>query len=214
MIPALIVPILNRPDLLDRMLASIDHPVGDLLIIDNGDVVTHTPYVSHAARVHLIKSPTNLGVPGSWNLGIKMLPTAPWWLVVNNDAWFPVDALGRFEGAARRDALVLSGGAPAWCAFALGDQVVTRVGLFDEGIYPAYCEDDDYTRRCIYHGFSVMPSGIEVKHDNSSTIASGYRQHNDRTFSENVRYYRDKEARGDFSEGRWDLATRRRLSWD
>ena len=31
MIPALIVPVLNRPDLLDRLLASIHYEVGDLL---------------------------------------------------------------------------------------------------------------------------------------------------------------------------------------
>jgi len=36
MIPNLIIPVLNRYDLLDRMLASIDYPVAHLLIIDNG----------------------------------------------------------------------------------------------------------------------------------------------------------------------------------
>ena len=39
MIPAMIVPVLNRPDLLERLLASIDYPVADLLVIDNGNVV-------------------------------------------------------------------------------------------------------------------------------------------------------------------------------
>jgi len=35
-IPNLIVPVLNRYDLLRRMLQSIDFPIRDLLIIDNG----------------------------------------------------------------------------------------------------------------------------------------------------------------------------------
>lgn len=36
MIPNLTVPVLNRYDLLQRMLDSIDFPIRDLLIIDNG----------------------------------------------------------------------------------------------------------------------------------------------------------------------------------
>jgi hypothetical protein len=36
MIPNLIIPVLNRYDLLERMLQSIDYPIAHLLIIDNG----------------------------------------------------------------------------------------------------------------------------------------------------------------------------------
>lgn len=215
MIPALIVPVLNRPDLLERLLASIDYPVADLLVIDNGNVVKSLPYLPTVERAHLIKSPTNLGVPASWNLGVKMLPFATYWLIVNSDAYFPSMSLDRLAGAYRYDALVLSGASPPWACFMLGHQVVSKVGLFDEGIYPAYFEDNDYERRCTYAGFPVVPSGIFVGHDNSSTIGEGrYRAANDRTFGPNANYYAQKVQRGDFTEGRWDLATRRALSWD
>jgi GT2 family glycosyltransferase len=211
----MIVPVLNRPDLLDRLLASIDYPVRDLLVIDNGNVVKSLPYLKHVRKTHLIKSPTNLGVPASWNLGVKMLPFATYWMVVNSDAWFPMDSLDRLHAAARHDALVLSGASPAWACFMLGQHVVSKVGLFDEGIYPAYFEDDDYTRRCTFAGFPVVPSGVRVNHDNSSTIGeSRYRQANDRTFPANRAYYADKARRGDMTEGHWSLATRRGLSWD
>ena len=76
MIPVLIVPVLNRPELLHAMLDSIDHPVDKVVVIDNGDVVKSLPYLEHVERAHLVKSPTNLGVPVSWNLGIRMLPFA------------------------------------------------------------------------------------------------------------------------------------------
>ena len=215
MIPALIVPILNRPDLLHRMLDSIDYPVGDLLIVDNGDCFPAWEPVEHVERTHVIKMPTNLGVPASWNLGIKALPFAPWWLVVNSDAWFPSGSLERFMTEARSDALVLSGGAPEWCAFALGDEVVSTVGLFDEGIYPAYFEDDLYVRGCTFHGIPVVRSGIPMGHDNSSTIGEDrYRAANGRTFQANHAYYSSKVQRGDFSPGTWSLTTRRELSWD
>ena len=215
MIPALIVPVLNRPDLLDRLLASLHYEIGDLLVIDNGDVVKALPHLDCVKRSHLIKSPTNLGVASSWNTGIRMLPFAPWWMVVNSDAYFPRTTLNRLMVAARRDALVLSAASPPWACFMLGDQVVEKVGLFDE-IHPAYFEDDDYMRRCTYHGFPVVQSSVAIGHDNSSTINSDpeLRRKNDRTFGANRAYYADKVQRGDFSEGRWSLATRRANSWD
>lgn len=216
MIPALVVPVLNRPDLLRRLVASIDFPVGDLLVIDNGRVVSELRPVPHVQRLHVLRMPTNLGVPASWNLGIKALPFAPWWLIVNSDAAFIAGSLERFATEARRDALVLSGGAPAWCAFALGDEVVSTVGLFDEAIFPAYFEDNDYERRCMYHGFPVVGSGIPMHHDNSSTIRSDAKlaAANDRTFQANRNYYFDKTQRGDFGDGRWSLDTRRELAWE
>jgi hypothetical protein len=36
MLPNLIVPVLNRYDLLRRMFQSINYPIRDLLIVDNG----------------------------------------------------------------------------------------------------------------------------------------------------------------------------------
>ena len=36
-IPVIIVPILNRYDLLEQMLDSINYPVDNILIIDNGN---------------------------------------------------------------------------------------------------------------------------------------------------------------------------------
>jgi GT2 family glycosyltransferase len=214
-IPALIVPVLNRPDLLDRLLASIHYEVADLLVIDNGNVVKSLPHIPGVHRSHLIKSPTNLGVPASWNLGIKMLPFATYWMVVNSDAYFPRTSMNRLAAAYRYDALVLSGASPPWACFMVGQQVVSKVGLFDEGIYPAYFEDNDYERRCTYAGFPVVHSGIAIGHDNSSTIGEAkYREANGRTFGPNHDYYTDKVRRGDFSEGRWSLATRRELSWD
>ena len=215
MIPALIVPVLNRPDLLDRLLASLHYEIGDLLVIDNGDVVKALPHIDCVQRSHLIKSPTNLGVATSWNLGIKMLPFAPWWMIVNSDAFFPRTSMNRLAAAARRDALVLSAAAPPWACFMVGDQVISKV-MFDEGLFPGYFEDDLFMRDCTYHGFPIVQTSIGIGHDNSSTINSDphYMARNNETFQANRAYYTDKVERGDFSEGRWSLATRRANSWD
>ena len=150
MIPVMIVPILTGPQLLYRMLDSIDCPIARLVIIDNGDALnTSTGWpVEHVQRTSVIKMPANLGVAGSWNLGIKATPFAPWWLIVNHDVVFEPGALGQFATMAASDTLVLNGGPQPWCAFAIGEDVVRDVGLFDEGFHPGYFEDTDYERRC------------------------------------------------------------------
>jgi hypothetical protein len=68
MLPNLIVPVLNRYDLLQRMLDSIDFPVRDMLIIDNGgelDTVAFPKPVlnSHVEDVDMIRRADHHGVP-------------------------------------------------------------------------------------------------------------------------------------------------------
>ena len=216
MIPAMVVPVLTRPELLYRMLASVDAKVDHLIVIDNGGCVDDFECYDNEQiqRVSVIHMPANLGVAGSWNLGIKAAPFASWWLVCNFDITWPAGSLARFVSEARVGALVLSGGAPPWCAFVIGEEVVERVGLFDESLHPAYFEDDDMVRRCYEAGLPIVRSGIPVQHENSSTLAAGYQARNSVTFGANAAYYGGKVARDDFSEGRWSLTRRRDLSWD
>lgn len=212
----MVVPVLTRPELLYRMLASVDAKVDHLIVIDNGGCVDDLECYDNEQiqRVSVIHMPANLGVAGSWNLGIKAAPFASWWLVCNFDITWPAGSLARFVSEARVGALVLSGGAPPWCAFAIGEEVVERVGLFDESLHPAYFEDDDMVRRCYEAGLPIVRSGIPVQHENSSTLAAGYQARNSVTFGANAAYYGGKVARDDFSEGRWSLSRRRDLSWD
>lgn len=214
MIPVIGVPVLNRPDLLHRMLGSINYPVANLVIVDNGHVVPQGHVVDNVQRTHIITMPSNLGVAGSWNLIIKSMPFAPWWLIVNSDAWFPEGSLARFNSESRTDALVLGAGSPPWCCFAIGERVVQSVGLFDESLHPAYFEDGDLERRTVAAGIPLVQSDIPVHHDNSSTLAAGYQAINDVTFQSNANYYRDKVARQDFTAGGWSLERRRANSWD
>jgi GT2 family glycosyltransferase len=216
MIPVLIVPILTGPQLLYRMLDSIDRPIARLVIIDNGNALnTSTGWpVEHVQRTSVIKMPANLGVAGSWNLGIKATPFAPWWLIVNHDVTFAPGALGQFATMAAPDTLVLNGGPQPWCAFAIGEDVVRDVGLFDEGLHPGYFEDVDMERRCTPTVPIVrLPAGL-IHHDNSSTLASGYGEQNNRTYASNAEYYQRKVGAGDLTEGTWSLARRRANSWD
>lgn len=216
MIPVIGVPVLNRPELLLRLVDSIDYDVEHLVVIDNGQCLAGLPYNAHVKNLHLLRMPTNLGVPTSWNLVIKSTPMVPFWMILNSDAWFARGDLESFARDARRDALTLSNGRPPWCAFTLGDEALRMVGLFDESFHPAYFEDNDYERRCKAAHVDVARSSVAPNHDNSSTLAADdkLRRLNDVTFAANRRYFDYKVQTGDFTEGRWSLTRRRDLSWD
>lgn len=227
MIPVLGVPVLSRPDLLERMLRSIDHPVDDLVVVDNSAARLGLSHwwlrercSSLVENVWYLPFPSNLGVPVSWNLIVKATPLAPWWLIAQTDTHFPPGSLARFAAEAAPDRLLLSGGNPAWCVFAIGEQAVEQGGLVDEAIYPMYYEDNDWERSMRVADVPVIRSDIPVHHDNSSTINSGYAAENTRTFGVNGDYYRCKWGGGPGHEtvtnpqhGGWSLRRRRDLHW-
>lgn len=217
-VPVLVVPILRGPELLYRMAASIDFPVRRLLVIDNGMCVDRVELRERSRSVvgsiTVIPVPDNLGVAGSWNLGIKATALSDWWLIANFDVVFPAGSLQRFAETITDGTLLLSGASPVWSTFGLPATVVERVGLFDEQIHPAYYEDDDYMTRCRHHQVPVLYSDISVDHDNSSTLKYGFERRNQETFTENRRYVQRKHSMEDYTDGGYSLLRRRRLSWD
>jgi GT2 family glycosyltransferase len=212
MLENLIVPVLNRYDLLQRMLDSVDVPVEHLLVIDNGTGSTLT-FNENFKKVTILDMPANLGVSGSWNLGIKSFPYAHRWFIVSNDVVFEPGALEQLAQA-RRDEITLTGNAPHWQAFALGDEAVNAIGLFDESLFPAYFEDNDYTRRAEFVGVNIRLMSLAIRHDNSSTIKAGYIDKNEKTYFKNEGYYRSKIESNDYTPGGWSLEIRRANGWE
>ena len=212
MIPNLIVPVLNRYDLLQRMLDSVDVPVDHLLIIDNG-AGADLSFSDKFANVTVLAMPANQGVAGSWNLGIKCFPYAQRWFIVSNDVVFEPGAL-EMLAQARRDEITLTGDAPHWQAFALGDEAVNDIGLFDESLFPAYFEDNDYMRRADFVGVNIRRLDLKLRHDNSSTIKAGYMEKNAQTYFKNEKHYQSKIDSNDYTAGGWSLEIRRANGWE
>lgn len=212
----LIVPVLNRYDLLQRMIDSIDTDIDHLLIIDNGGTLTTLNVPNYVEKLTILNMPSNLGVAASWNLGIKCFPFAQTWTITSADTVFLPGALKTLELNSWPHALTLTADFPHYQAFSVGEDIVQEVGLFDESIYPIYFEDNDYQRRVERAGFDIIRADVKTQHDNSSTIHSDahYRQRNAVTFGSNERYYNQKVNEGDFSEGRWNLERIRSNNWD
>jgi len=210
----LIVPVLNRFDLLKRMLESIDVEA-TVYIINNSKRAWPLQINNPKVTVWWVHLPSNLGVASSWNLGIKMLPFEDKWIFTQADCYFEPGVLSELNEAAN-DAVTLCKQFPYWQTFAVGEKVIEQVGLFDEGIHPAYFEDNDFQRRCENLNVRFDFLSKNVFHDNSSTISSdkSLALKNEVSFANNSAYFQNKVDTNDFSEGHWTLAVRRLNSWD
>ena len=214
MLPNLTVPVLNRYDLLQRMLDSIDYPVQTLLLIDNGGEMPALNLPDTVQDCRILSLPSNLGVATSWNLGIKLFAEQPVFYFSSADTQYQPGALEILATAAE-DEITLCEQTPHWQTFAIGWRVVEQIGLFDESFYPIYFEDTEYTARAALAEVVITKKPITVVHDNSSTINSDehYQARNGETYIKNLDYFKDKSQRLDYTEGRWDIIRRRANSW-
>ncbi len=213
MIPVLGFATLKRFDLAQRLLDSIDYPVEHLVIVDNSGTNTWQPSQPDKVKnLWMIRVPFGLGLVGAWNLIVKSTPYSPYWVLVNDDAWFGEGALEIIAQDADPDGLCFPHIVPDWSCIVLGQKVVEQVGLYDERLYPLYFDDDDYERRIRNAGLSVKRIEAIVHHNNSSSL-QGNEAKNNRTFQANQRLYQSKLDNNDYSEGNWSLKIRRENSW-
>ena len=85
---------------------------------------------------------------------------------------------------------------------------------FDERFHPIYFEDNDYERRLEQAGVKANFIYATLRHDNSSTLNSGFHSQNDLTYGRNHKLFQKKIEDKDFSEGAWSLQVRRANSWE
>lgn len=215
MIPVLGFCTLKRFDLANRLLASIDYPVDHLVVVDNSGTTSWTPTKPDLVE-HLwhIRVPYGLGLVGAWNLIIKSTPYAPYWVLVNDDAWFEPGALEIVAGEVDTEALNFLDIVPQWSAVVFGEGMIDKVGLYDERFYPLYFDDNDLERRVDHAGVPKKTIQAKVHHENSSTLNSGFQQVNGKSYAANMRLFDEKQADGDYTQGGWTLKTRRANRWD
>jgi GT2 family glycosyltransferase len=220
-----IIPVLNRYDLLERAIGSLGE-VERLVIIDNGDNLGDEDLdlwrsdgqMEGIGKTYLLTMPSNLGVATSWNLGIKATPESDGWLLLNSDAYFTDGGFSVFAGETE-GVDVLQAGRPPWCCTWISSRAIAEVGLFCERFYPAYCEDMDWQRRAQVCGIGFAGSSAHVQHDNSSTIEASpnLKAHNARTHAANAGYFDERwDGLADNELPRdadWRLATRLANSW-
>lgn len=166
MIVTLGIPVLNRGDFLLRCVESIDHPVENLVIINNAE--GRNPEVNAAcAKIESretennslfenikIETHKNLGCGPSWNHIFKNYPGP--WLMVGNDIAFLPGSLSLMDEAYETNPeadMVLGDG---YNVFLMTQAALEMVGSMDENFYPAYFEDLDHSRRAKLCGATLV----------------------------------------------------------
>ena len=214
MIPVLGFAVYSQFDLTNRLLASIDYPVENLVIVDNSGLKTWEPKQPEQVKnLWLIRVPFGLGLVGAWNLIIKSTPYSPYWVLVNDDAWFEAGALEIIARDADPEALNFVDIIPRWSCVVFGEGAIAKAGLYDERFYPLYFDDNDLERRMENAGVKVQIVEARVNHENSSSLKNKT-QENNRTYQANQRLMDKKVIENDFSPGFWDLTIRRANRWD
>lgn len=214
----LIVPVLNRYDLLNRMIESIDYPIERLLIIDNGaESGEGEPVCENAnvARMDIIKISNNLGIAPAWNLGVKNYPFEDIYYFTSNDCVFQPGTLEKLKQESARDKVTISQLWPHWQLFSVGDQVFENCGLFDEAIFPMNFEDDEFQWRVTEMGYEVKVADLPMQHDGQMTFKSNahYARRNSETYRANEDYFNQKKSERRLNAGEWSLKIRRQNNW-
>jgi GT2 family glycosyltransferase len=215
MIPAMIIPVLNRYDLLTESINAIDYEVKELLIINNGKDEYRYYGNKNINKIRILNLPSNLGVGGSWNLGIKLYPHEPFWTFSSADTIIPSGGLEKLYNSSGPEYFVEGCG---YNFFTVGEDFVRKVGMFDEYIYPAYFEDNDYNDRIELAGVAHQKKYLGIHLDpskGSQTIHSDNKlmNRNHYTFEQNKDYYYRKRTSGDYTCLGWNLDRRRQNEW-
>lgn len=102
-------------------------------------------------NLDVVFSKENLGFARSMNVGIRKIRNwAPWWFCVNADIYYPPGALMSVAPFIWQDHLkgtILYMLGHGFSAIVFTTHLFSKVGLFDEHIWPAYVEDCDLMLR-------------------------------------------------------------------
>lgn len=215
MIPVLGFATLKRFDLAERLLRSIDYPVEHLVIVDNSGTCSWNPVKpDFVVNMWVIRVPFGLGLVGAWNLIVKSTPYAPYWVLVNDDAWFEPQQMKNIEAEVDTQALNFLDIVPQWSGVVFGEGMIDKVGLYDENFYPLYFDDNDLERRVDLAGIDKKSIQCKMGHNNSSTLHSGFESVNSRSYSNNAKLAAVRAVQGQIEAFPWTLKSRRENRWD
>lgn len=159
------IPTLCRYELLDQTIEAVFAGTAQperVLILDNGG-----RYQAKRQGVEVVRPGKNLGVAASWNVLLKLADPLEC-VLMNDDLVLGNNVLEQ----------VLLSDSPCACAagfscFRLLQWVWRKVGDFDENLFPAYFEDNDYAKRLKLAGFEKAEVPCDgSRHAGSATINS------------------------------------------
>lgn len=194
-IPVLVVPVVSRFDLLEKMLDSIDYPIDRIVIVENSCNGWSSARQSDLFKIEYIRPIQGLGYGGGINAGILQTCEADWWMFSNADIVWNPGVLSDIdqEMSSATEPLFIDDGFE-WGALNRG--VVKKIGLIDDQtFYPIYYDDNDYHRRLDLSEIKkVLKIASYSPEGKSTTIRSSeqFQNANNRTFMDNKARYVEK----------------------
>lgn len=171
----LCIPTLRRFDTLRTCIESSlqgDIVPSKILIIDNsaGQLRQHEFY---DLPVYIHTPSSNWGCARSWNW--FMGQNEDMIVIANDDIIFNTKTIASLVEAYEEDPyrfFAPCAGSNIFSCFLLPKQVFNAVHAFDQQFWPAYFEDDDYTKRINQAGIPFCFTGAGYGHVGSATLAS------------------------------------------
>jgi len=204
-IPVIGTAVAANPKWVRRLYDSIDYPVDNFFVINNGGTSTADGIDSmrscpnpNVRSLHISHMPANIGVAASWNLIIKCFMNADSWVIVNDDVAFLPGLLEEMHLVSQNpevgvvNAFAGDFDLGAWDLFLIKDWVVRSHGLFDENLYPAYCEDADYIMRIMSKPVK-RHVGLRSKYMHGDGMCDEYYTHGSQTKRSSDDLYRRLE---------------------
>lgn len=175
---SLCIPVLNRYDCLRNLLLSVRRSTiipNRISIIDNGNnalylrTATEDTYDSQQTSLDIFTPNEQMGVAESWNWFLRNIPDPR--IITNDDIEFAPETIEKMLNASYGFVAAAEAG---YSCFLLRDEIVAKVGYFDENISPhyGYYEDEDYATRVLQLRipYVLVPSGLV--HRGSQTLAA------------------------------------------
>lgn len=161
----------KRYDLLNKLIESAENghrKPSKIVIFDNGNSFWHDN-----PKVEIYRAQTNLGVSAGDNWLFKNIQGFK--IVSNDDVELFPYTLEMFYQVKDSGDLLVTAGLPilnAFTLFSINQNVLDKVGYFDESISPnyAYFEDNDYGRRIDLAGLIRVNVATSAFHVGSGTL--------------------------------------------
>ena len=186
------IPTINRADLLNEALEKYFENFKDthIAICDNGnqDIITREK------NFMIYRPEKNLGVAKSWNMLMDYADKigATHVFMLNDDVYSGLkeESLNAFVGLWSE--VLFFNSEMNWSSYILTVEAWKRVGGFDENIFPAYFEDNDFCYKLRLAGIDRINTSYlnPAIYRNSMTIAKDPTLNQD--FMKNRQYYIDK----------------------
>tara|TARA_R110002126_G_scaffold290225_1_gene446716 strand:- start:2396 stop:3148 length:753 start_codon:yes stop_codon:yes gene_type:complete len=178
-IPILATQTLNGVKNVKKLIESVDYPVEIFSLIlnnENFDILIDLKKYCDSKpnefidKIEISWHPTNLGCAPSWNYHFKQYPYAEYFVKADDDIEFSKGDLEVMSNTlANGNHMVFFNRGTKYACFGISKKTLKIVGLFDENVWPANYEDDDFQNRLRLSNINDTFLEIDIKHISSGT---------------------------------------------